>query len=389
MSKKESMSSKYLPHELVLEILTWLLVKSLVRFRCVSKLWNSSIASIGFINAHLNKANLLCKNNNKSHFLLLTEPDNTSPNLCMITCNNSSEVSRLEFPNSIQLSRFKFPNSFPPIIVGVYNGIVCLRFTLEPTIYLWNFSIQQFKVLTTTCLSSYLKQTEISEMAVGFSYFSEINDYKIVRIVYLRSRNLEPWIEAEIYTLSTDSWRRLPTESLRSRKIHYVVISRRDTCQLVNGALHWMSLVSVYGIRSNGIRAYIRTCLSSLCFDLNEERFREIFLPDIDFLEVGHKEFLVEYKGSLAVVTMSDAKICLWVMKVYGVVESWTKQIVLPKIFDWFFSCSNTGVFIVEQDHRLILLDPETRRENNLGIQGVTWIVHVTNSMESLVLIGK
>ena len=126
-----------------------------------------------------------------------------------------------------------------------------------------------------------------------------------------------------------------------------------------------------------------------MCFDLNEERFREIVLPDIDFLEVGHKEFLVEYKGSLAVVTMSDAKICLWVMKVYGVVESWTKQIVLPKIFDWFFSCSNTGVFIVEQDHRLILLDPETRRENNLGIQGVTWIVHVTNSMESLVLIGK
>lgn len=197
------MSSKYLPHELVLEILSWLLVKSLVRFRCVSKLWNSSITSRGFINAHLNKASLSCKNNSKSHFLLLTEPDNTSPNLCMITCNNS-EVSRLEFPNSFPLSRFEFPNSFPPITVGVYNGIVCLRYTLEPTIYLWNLSIQQFKVLTTTCLSSYLKQTEISEMAVGFSYFSETNDYKIVRIVYLRSRTMEPWIEAEIYTLSTD-----------------------------------------------------------------------------------------------------------------------------------------------------------------------------------------
>ena len=42
-----------LPEDIVPDILKWLPVKSLVRFRCVSKSWHSLITSSSFIHMHL------------------------------------------------------------------------------------------------------------------------------------------------------------------------------------------------------------------------------------------------------------------------------------------------------------------------------------------------
>ena len=46
-----------LPEEVIYEILTWLPVKSLIQFRCVSKSWNSIITNPIFITTHLNRVN--------------------------------------------------------------------------------------------------------------------------------------------------------------------------------------------------------------------------------------------------------------------------------------------------------------------------------------------
>lgn len=48
--------SDYLPNEVLVDILVRVPVKSLLRFRCVSKKWNSLISSPAFINTHLNRA---------------------------------------------------------------------------------------------------------------------------------------------------------------------------------------------------------------------------------------------------------------------------------------------------------------------------------------------
>ncbi|KAM1414725.1 hypothetical protein ACFX2I_006471 [Malus domestica] len=49
-------SPSHLPSELIHEILSWLPVKSLRRFECVSKPWRSLIANPKFITMHFNKA---------------------------------------------------------------------------------------------------------------------------------------------------------------------------------------------------------------------------------------------------------------------------------------------------------------------------------------------
>jgi hypothetical protein len=247
------MSSMYLPHELVLKILTWLPVKHLYRFKCVCKLWNSFTTDRNFIDAHLNKANQLCNNNG---YFVYVEPVgiNCLPRLCrkelcMVTCNSDhtvSEVSRYLFPYVCLYSK----------ILGVCNGLVCLSsndgngFMMN----LWNPRIQKLKEVP-KLISESLFST------FGFAYDSQYNDYKIIRIAFDPNR-----FEAAVYSLSTNSWRKLeqPTRD-KSIYLKIVYMDGRHTL-FFNGALHWIS-----DIFDNGVLTPI-----IVAFDLNEERFRVI-----------------------------------------------------------------------------------------------------------------
>uniref|UniRef100_A0A2N9GRP8 F-box domain-containing protein n=1 Tax=Fagus sylvatica TaxID=28930 RepID=A0A2N9GRP8_FAGSY len=170
------MSSKDLPHDFVLEILVCLPVKSLFRFRCVSKLWYSSITNRNFIDAHLKKANLLCNKNgyfvykHAKYFHGVTEFHGLTK-LCMVSCNSDNTVT--------EVSRYGFLCNPHSSILGVCNGVLPFdgyepRFT-----------------------------------AFGFAYDSQNNDYKIIRIksnIDYFSYEGVPLIEAAVYTLSTLHW---------------------------------------------------------------------------------------------------------------------------------------------------------------------------------------
>ena len=152
----------YLPHELVLEILTWLPVKHLYRFRCVCKLWNSFTTDSNFIDAHQNKAKQLCNNN--GYFVYVEPvvircfPRLCRKELCMVTCNSDHTVN--------EVSTYLFPyDCLHSKILGVCNGLVCLRsndgndrFMMN----LWNPRIQKLKQLP--------KLMESVFSAFGFAY---------------------------------------------------------------------------------------------------------------------------------------------------------------------------------------------------------------------------
>ena len=129
----------HLPHDVVLNILATLPVKSLIRFRCISKLWDSSITSSNFISTHLNIIN----NNNKDHdpaFLIQTRIQyNTSkiPIISKVLCCDLTFDWLFEYPTP---SVFDLNMSQ---MVGSCNGLVCLvrhgnRSCTSDSIYLWN-----------------------------------------------------------------------------------------------------------------------------------------------------------------------------------------------------------------------------------------------------------
>jgi F-box interacting protein len=258
--------------------------------------------------------------------------------LCMVTCNSDhtvSEVSRYLFPYVCLYSK----------ILGVCNGLVCLRSVNDGNGFmmnLWNPTIQKLKELPK------LMEAETLFSVFGFAYDSQNNDYKIIRIVYGPNPFEPNPFEAAVYSLSTNSWRKLE-QPTRDKSIYPKIfyMDGKHT-HFFNGALHWIS-----AIRDNGVVSPI-----IVAFDLNEERFRVILFPGI----IKHGGFLIDYKGSLAMRGFASE---LWVMKEYGVVESWTKQI-LDEIY-W--------------------VDLEIKHSKYFGI--LSSIVHTTNSIESLVLADK
>jgi hypothetical protein len=128
---------------------------------------------------------------------------------------------------------------------------------------------------------------------------------------------------------------------------------------LFNGALH--------------STAWSRSHKFILSFDVNDERFREIMLPqnyeEDDIL--GHPMFrLAVLKGSLALFVCGSDICYIWVMRDYGVVESWTKISVRINWVDKFFCCTDNGELLINRIGRdFVSYDPESLNEKNLGIQ--------------------
>ena len=137
MSRAKTMRER-VPDDIVEDILGQLPVKSLTRFRCVSKSCNSIITGTTFINKHfklsLNQCESLISTNTRSGYLLYATKDKNSSSLCTVVCNNDRTLT--------QVSWFEMPSFFDECnIVDFCNGLFCLASyekELCHIIYLWN-----------------------------------------------------------------------------------------------------------------------------------------------------------------------------------------------------------------------------------------------------------
>ncbi|XP_030966974.1 F-box protein CPR1-like [Quercus lobata] len=242
------------------------------------------------------------------------------------------------------------------------------------------FSIRMFKRLPDTCLG------QLKGVTLGFSYHPENNDYKVVRISCLSLFTHE----IEVYTLSSDSWRSVGTTSLTATNVMFYDKNHPLPIPLVNGALHWVSN-AVEGEENHWSRMI-------MAFDVNSERFRELALPDGSVDENTFQRFLALFKGKLALLAWEHreqpgTQYSIWMMKEYGVIESWNKLFVVP--FERVAHCiafTEYGSLLVcyindqaeVQGFKFVLVDTETLHEKkDPDIQHYS---SVATFMESLVL---
>ena len=261
-------------------------------------------------------------------------------------------------------------------MVGFCNGLFCLFNPADSTLYLCNPCIKKFKIIATP---RYSLQTKILVFHHGFAYHSQNNDFKILQIIIYSTRMLPDGTmlpplppEASVYTLSTDSWRRVVIHESLFRSVH------PRHLLFFNGALH--SLECIQG--NNFI----------LCFDVNDEGFREIMIPRnyLDEFSTGTLVRLVVIKGSLALVCFGKESdiCCIWVMREYGVVESWTRSTIPVNNFRRVFGSTNSDELLIEtQDEQLASFDPNSLNVNSLGIESPRLLLYTTDFMESLVLV--
>ncbi|KAK7824319.1 f-box protein [Quercus suber] len=117
-------------------------------------------------------------------------------------------------------------------------------------------------------------------------------------------------------------------------------------------------------------------------FDVNDERFREILLPQnyLDGLS-PYSQHLAVFKGLLALIVLEEkSNIChIWMMKEYGVAESWIKKSVPMKEVVRFLGFTVNGELLIQKFNpfRTLSFHPESLNEKILEIPEVEIDVNV------------
>ncbi|KAI9112475.1 hypothetical protein K1719_016398 [Acacia pycnantha] len=349
------MEWKDLPQDIKVEILLKHPSKSLMRCKSLNKSTYALITSHTFIKKHFQLSEsqpgmLVFHCPTPTSFSATFLSDAEFP-ATLLSDNIAQPVTDLELP----LPSNKILSEIIPY--GPFNGIFCLNHTYLDNVdelRLWNPATREVKVLP----SHHHQLSLIDDFSIhGFGIVPGTNDYKVVRILTVMDFNLEDCkpFKAEVYSLSTNSWRMIDaTESVYS-------LVCPEFCSYLNGIYHWLTL----GFSDEAI----------ICFDMSNDVFWQMKLPKNSDENSAHQLIecnVVVIHDSIAYVKeynlyfSMDIQIDIWVMNEYGVEASWNKRYVIgPGLGPWMFLgfWKEDEVLVGEDDQPLLSYDIEARQQ--------------------------
>jgi F-box interacting protein len=287
--------------------------------------------------------------------------------------------------------------------IGSDNGLICFS-EGNDSIFLWNPSIRKIVNLPEPFITGMTHF--VYDETFGFD--PRTNDYKVVRISTLKPRSLEQgetvsrrFLEeeeeeeedellrelVEVYSLNTGSWK------IFSAPLPPSVVLKNwykpKAC--LNGSVHFAARDVNFG--------------ASVCaFDLRDEVFRQIFPKNMVRLSYVVDIQTCIVSGSLALLSYNDRRnnymswercCSIWVMKEYGVIDSWVKQFTIEIAEpNWHvLGFTKNSQIILETGRRgsreLSSYDPETQQATKFGINGKEHKLCVGTYRENLVLLDK
>uniref|UniRef100_M1B063 Ubiquitin-protein ligase n=1 Tax=Solanum tuberosum TaxID=4113 RepID=M1B063_SOLTU len=352
----------YLPNEIIFEILLRLPVKSIIKFKSVSKSWLSLLSSPRFINTHLN----FSKNNHKNvpqKLLLLTPNQNLSKKQYTLFSSISETIVRVDLDYPV-----KSPSCVTQFI-GSCDGLIC--FSVENSLILWNPSTRKWKKIPKE--SIFMNQDYYCTYGFGYDEFND--DYKLILVYSSKIKNIG-YNEVKVYSLKTNSWKRI------KGFVNGYVYSNSGV--LMNGIIHW---------DSRPHRDFNGNDSKIVYFNLVSEKLGKLDLPSYDENEdvvwdlMSSKESLFGFCHS-----ESQGAVDIWVMKEYGIKESWIKfasvpYYVVPGIFDTSMFINEDGEVLLIDGERLVLFNtrnniykdlrihiPDTRRRIDMATYNETLV---------------
>ncbi|PIA28131.1 hypothetical protein AQUCO_07200042v1 [Aquilegia coerulea] len=326
------MAEERFPEEVVMEILSWVPVKPLLRFRCVSKSWFRLLTiDSHFIKLHLNR---LIKANPKPSIMFLR--NHHLPRTHFHHAEDYTECDKaieLNVPFNMEFLPIKY------IVSGVCNGLLCLTTFIENynylNVYIWNPLTSDHIVIPCPPIPSHFPTDEVSTL-FGFGFHQATNEFKVIRFICTSNHTYlaeEFQSHVSVYTLRKGSWRTIEPMS-------YQISLVNNSVALVNGALHWLAA-----------RPGLICWNVLVSFDLEHEVFHEIPLrKDLDneyFTHYWYHMSVGELDGLLCLFcTLPEEDIQIWVMKEYGVISSWSNlyNICQPKVQCTSFGLKPLGV---------------------------------------------
>ncbi|KAF6145089.1 hypothetical protein GIB67_013440 [Kingdonia uniflora] len=318
-----------LPEDIEIEILSWVPAKTLARFRCVCKPWCQLTLNPTFVHLNINRYS---KTNPR---LLISETSEKQLIYSLDSKARDAKPKRLNLPFFIKIPRHHVE------VNGSCNGVVCL--SKWEDCYLWNPITNEHVKLPYT---PFVISSRFSPRTVfGFGYNSRTKEYKVVRFEFSSHQ-----FGAKVYTLGRDSWKIL----VRQSNSLYEVSSYNGVVQL-NGAIHWMGAYHYhpYPYPIPELDYEINLIIS---FNLESEELQEIPCPSSLEFENNYFSMCV-LEGCLSMFYDDYGDhVEMWVMKDYGVMESWTKlfSIEVPprSKYTTVLYIPNDGNTLISNDHR-------------------------------------
>ncbi|KAL3508094.1 hypothetical protein ACH5RR_033476 [Cinchona calisaya] len=345
-------SAAVLPQELITQILLYLPAKSIGRFRCVSKPWNSLLSSSYFIKSHLSLHSIHSPPN-----LIIVSSSDDSLFTITFTPKSSSRMSREDGVSR----KLKNCQGMWDSLLGSCNGLV-LILDCKNCLFLMNPTTLELVKVPDFSLAL---DTSASFSIHGFGYDSSSDDYKIVKLSCYDKRRVvvNKGTFVDVYSLKMKTWRRIensPCDHSYPHGMHSGV--------LLNGAIHWLATdTSVEG--SPDIVA---------AFGLSDEKFKHFGVPSCFNKRKSSAYKLAVVEGCLGMVcdvAYDTYQYYIWIMKEYGVQESWTKlRVNLPQNAQFFEPICQFGdeeVVFLMNGAKLVLNKLMERSSRNMVVSGV------------------
>ncbi|KAF6145010.1 hypothetical protein GIB67_013361 [Kingdonia uniflora] len=370
MSKRKTEGKEERKIDMLIDQITEILLKlptnSLLRFKCVSKSWYSTINGAPFVKLHFSKgARGLIFNFGRA--LVHVESS------CAFDEAKKMDIS---IKGHASYQEYK--------VVSSCHGFLCV-FMLNKkveirTLYVYNPVTKESMELPTLPFS--LK----SVGWIGFGIHPSTRECKVVVVTYL--------LYAEMHTLGTDSWRRIHMiESNIMCRVPFhpwISVLPKPLTVLVNGVFHWIVTTT------NQTKP-----ITIVSFDLGDEGFKVIPYPDDICLE-EKKPSLGVLGGCLSIFNFgSKMGTEVWVMKEYNVKRSWTKVYNIPWVVKKFNPCIFRPLCLWKKDEiimayeidKVICYNPMTGRvrSENIHCNGRSyklrdyWNFDAINHVESIV----
>ncbi|XP_058202751.1 F-box/kelch-repeat protein At3g06240-like [Rhododendron vialii] len=294
-----------LPKEMITHILSRLPVESLCRFKCVSPSWKTLISSPYFAKTLLNRTKTLKNPDNLRKKILIMADNLYSVDLA----HTNPTATKLSLPTAEQQLEHQVR------VVNSCDGLVLVSIRCSSELFLLNPSTRECKKLPVfPCVVD--SADYFDEDLYGVGYDSSTDDYKVL-IIFSASFPRTGASIVAIYSLKTDSWRRI-----QDTDFYLEAYSGRV---FVNGCLH-------------GI-CWRDGCNGIVAFDLSDEVVREVPQPPW-YCGIGSEissYWVAVLGGCLCLVDKRAPE--FWKMKEYGVRESWTEFKIRSGLFKAHLLC--------------------------------------------------
>ncbi|XP_059629126.1 F-box/kelch-repeat protein At3g06240-like [Cornus florida] len=257
---------------MVVDILSRLPAKCLCRFKCVSKSWFALISSPNFAKTHLSR--------------------NDKPEKVFLVSDFLYSIDRTEASNNDEVIAMK------------------LDFPWIKDTYLLDDFVASCNGLLLVVLNNLNKLDDSPMFCIyGLGYDSSMDNYKVVAVSDCKDTFVV------VHSLKTSSWRRKWIQDFPYD--NSFLLPRSGV--FVNGSIHWLTN-----------RALDHSPVI-VAFDVADEKFRDVLLPNSHGILLPAKAHapsgLGVLGGCLFCYKEHDyfVQFDVWVMKEYGVTESWTK----------------------------------------------------------------